>query len=438
MRGLLASNALYFCWMLVPSIVLSATFHQPLFCVDTLAFPFIEARLSRPLAILFRLLWTVLFIALLLGAWNIEPKSYLFYFGMMAYAPTGVLGQALLMAVFLGLFLVIPAPRWGRSKSSRWLFIACGAVLAFKMVSSVILDNETRRAFPFVAAAPSTIKYIVLNATSATARTSHALSTPTFSNFVDRHPTLPNKVVLMMVESWGETAHNLGLIKADLTQRRIEVLESGFTDYDGATLQGEFREMCARFIETSDLTFDHKVGGNCAPHVFRSKNYDVIGLHGYAKGFNARYLIWKNLGFGEAYFEEEMSALKHCPGAFPGVCDTDLINHGMDLLAKREKAFLYLLTLSSHELVDPTMAIPDKRYLSDIPAQSLAQIVARNALSALVAKLDGGDDKTCVVAYVVGDHPPPSLTLTGALDGKRRVPYLVLGFHCPSSPAPAQ
>lgn len=252
---------------------------------------------------------------------------------------------------------------------------------------------------------------------------------PTFLNHIKGTEKMPQKLVLLVVESWGESQASLVSVKKRLQRDGVKVLASGFTDYHGSTMQGEIRELCSQYIRLDSDTNFSSVADNCAPEYMKNKGYKVFGLHGYQKMFYARDTVWKHLGIDNAYFQPDMQQLNTCPGPFAGICDEDMITYGIDLIRHEDKAFLYMLSLSSHEPVASSMLEAPTQYFRDIDAIGDSQIVARNAIGSMVAALSMSADQGCTEAYIVGDHQPPSAVNSEQLPANQ-VPYMRMSFHC--------
>lgn len=252
---------------------------------------------------------------------------------------------------------------------------------------------------------------------------------PTFLNHIKDIEKMPQKMVLLVVESWGESQASLVSVKKRLQRDGVRVLETGFTDYHGSTMQGEIRELCSQYIRLNSDTNFSSVADNCAPAYMKKIGYEVFGVHGYQKMFYARDTIWKHLGVDNAYFQPEMRQLNTCPGPFAGICDEDMITYSIDLIRNKDKAFLYMLSLSSHEPVASSMLEAPTQYFRDIDAIGDSQIVARNAIGSMVATLSRSADLGCTEAYIVGDHQPPSAINSEQLPANQ-VPYMRMSFHC--------
>jgi hypothetical protein len=236
----------------------------------------------------------------------------------------------------------------------------------------------------------------------------------------------------MLVESWGERSDALDKMAEEISARGFHVIKHGFTTYRGSTLSGEFRELCAKYLQPSDGLIDEVKNLQCAPRYMHERQYSVIGMHGYEKAFYARSTFWSRFGVEQQVFGNELRTLPQCPGPFPGTCDENLIGYGIDRLdASNTPTFLYMLTLSSHEPLDPESSSQRGRYFNDIDVAHPTQIVTRRAISELIEKLQNRKSRACTLAYIVGDHQPPSASSKGGIFEPGKVPYLVFSINCP-------
>jgi hypothetical protein len=416
--------------ILIPSFIWSAMFHGFFVCIEPLFFMLLEDRFRPRTIRVLRTLWCILFSISLLANWNILPLSYVFYFDVVLLgSPIKVMLSLACVLLLLG-FYIFSGTADITSRKSRRFQLSAGLVmliLKLALVWSAPILSQLRHAI----ITPSELagKVIEQSISSSSQSFSGPIAGPTFLNLVKRQSSLPPKVVLMVVESWGESARSLGQIEGGLQAHGIKIVESGFTTYQGSTLQGEFRELCSQNIRLHGDFLLSDMNSECAPGYFQRMGYRVLGMHGYKKDFYSRDLIWKKLGIQERYFDDSMKNLDRCNGPFTGVCDSDLIRHGTRLASGPERTFLYLLSLSSHEPLPTPLVAADTHYFTDIDTVTGTQVVARNAVASLVAALDTDRNGACTLAYIVGDHQPPSAVAGGMLD-PQKVPFLALSFHC--------
>ena len=265
---------LYCIWLLTPSFLLSLIFHRPIICVDVLAFPLLESRLNRLAIVVLRLTWTLLFVVYLFGSWNIFPISYGFYLNSIGAIPLSVLGLSAVMLCVLMAFIMLPPRRWGNPAIPRVLFVICTVLFLAKALLSLFLDSGGPPTVPISTAGPSAVKFVYQHPFLLQHSTTDVVDAgaTTFAHYAAHTPRLPNKVVLMVVESWGETENNLALMKERFNANGIVVAQSGFKIFQGATLQGEFREICSTFVELSTPALDKALKQRCAPQFFRDRN----------------------------------------------------------------------------------------------------------------------------------------------------------------------
>jgi hypothetical protein len=422
-------------WLFVPTLLWSLVFHGLVLCIDPLLLQALDGRVRRGIAVALRSAWAVMFGVALLYAWNITPPTYSFYLHeALPFCPPSVLASMLVAVLALSWFSTSRTTARLPRALSLTLVGAAFVLLAFKLAVVAVAGQP--------AALQKRIKSQVVTvgrmgwATLFRPPPSTVRGTPqvTFNGFMRGQPELPAKLILMVVESWGERPAELERIAAEIAGARVRVVGSGFTTYRGATLSGEFRELCSQYVAPTDVLKKGQAGIDCAPGRLAGKGYKAIGLHGYQKGFYARATFWQRFGIPEGIFREELTGMEQCVGPFEGVCDESLVRRGVELLGRDEgKRLVYMLTLSSHEPLDRrVLARPPGRYFGDVKVVHPTQLVTRRAISALLSELTSRADQPCTMAYVVGDHQPPSASATRDVFVENKVPFLAFKYNCPS------
>ncbi len=423
-------------WILGPSVLWSLVFQQVFFCVDPLLLHPVERTLPRWLSLALRAAWVLGFAGALLFAWNIPPQAYGFYLReALPFSPTSVLVSLGVVSLFLIWFLLYRTRRHESVLLARMMLVSGVVLLALKSLSSVGMLQ--------VAWIQDYVRSPVLGFGRMVVEMRHDIQTPvneaygaTFYSYVRAQPALPPKIVLMVVESWGETASAVERMASEIRSTRRQVLSSGLTTYRGSTLSGEFRELCAKdLMPTGELT-NVSPRFECAPVLLQRKGYQVTGLHGYKRFFYARDTFWKRFGISHAEFREDLIDLVQCPGPFEGVCDSALVKRGTELLDKDGKRFIYMLSLSSHEPVAPSALRTPGAFFGGVEVVHPTQVVSRRAVSDLLVVLDGRAEQSCTLVYVAGDHQPPSATGKQIFESGK-VPFIVFSHNCPTPPPSA-
>lgn len=424
-------------WMLVPTLLWSLFLHIPVLCVDPLILPAIERRLPPRFVVFGRIIWVAIFAMTLLMAWNIFPPTYLFYLHeALPFTPRFVLG-ALAIATFLLIwFSLLSNVLQKMGRWYRWIFSAGVLLFVMKVFATlgVVYSPLIRQHIksPTLASA-----YQLLAAVGASQPTGGAVAeTPenTFYSFVKRQESLPPRVVLMLVESWAEKQDTLAAMAGDIQSQGFQVKTYGFTSYVNSTLSGEFRELCAKYMQPSEGLLDEMGKLRCAPRYLSDKGYQVIGFHGYQAEFYARTTFWDRFGIKNKVFGDKFHDQPQCPGPFPAVCDENLIRRSIDLLDDSAKpAFTYILTISSHEPLDPAALDRRGSYFNELRVDHPTQIVTRRAISALTERLAARSFPGCTLVYITGDHQPPTASARGDIFEPGKVPYMAFTRNCSAS-----
>jgi hypothetical protein len=420
-------------WLVVPSLLWSIVFHQPSLCIDPLFLQAVERKLSLRLALTIRALWALGFSGALLFAWNVTPDSYLFFLReALPFSPPRVIVSVVLTVLLLLWFVLYCGPKGQPPLSSRTL-LAVGTLL-FVLKSLALSDAAMMNPVQEYVRSPTVGLARMLLDYRKRAMASDATGTPreTFNAFVRRQPTLPPKIVLMVVESWAEEAASLDKVVVALQSDRVRVLDAGFTVYRGSTLSGELRELCSQYVLPSEGLKQRASQLDCAGEFLGGKGYRSVGLHGYERAFYARAAFWRRFGIEKDLFIDEFEGAKRCAGPFVGVCDADLVQRGVELLNREPGMnFVYLLTLTSHEPLDPSVLKQHTNRFSAIKVAHPTQVVTRAAIAGMLDELERRVDRTCTLLYVVGDHQPPSASSAAtAVFESNKVPYLALSFDC--------
>ena len=431
------SRILSLTWMLVPTLLWSLFFHIPVLCIDPLLLPAIEKRVSSKFIVFGRLIWVVIFAMILLKSWNISPRTYLFYLHeALPFTPKFVLGGLGITVILLIWFSLLPNISQKLGGWYAWTF-AVGVIVFVVKISAalgIVYAPTIRQHIASPLLANAHLLFAAARANPNKTGTVAESPESTFYSFVKQQELLPSQVVLMLVESWGERHDTLAAMADDIRNQGFQIKKFGFTSYRGSTLSGEFRELCSKYVQPSDGIMDEVQNMRCAPQYLFDKGYQTIGVHGYQGSFYARNTFWKRFGIKNKVFGDKLQSQPQCPGPFPAVCDENLIQFGIDMLNNSiDPVFLYILTISSHEPVDPAALNRRGKYFSELKVDHSTQVVARRAISALVAGLQDRRQSGCTLVYIVGDHQPPSASVQGDVFEPEKVPYLTFTQNCAAS-----
>lgn len=152
-----------------------------------------------------------------------------------------------------------------------------------------------------------------------------------------------NKVVMVLVESWG-VPKNIDLLKAQL--RPFDSLQT--------TVIGLYPRMVAytQGAEWEDIGIPGgKVNDSLIlPLRYRKAGYETWYVHGYDGNFYEREKNYPSYGFDSLLFRKDFLArgLKNCQYGFPGICDKSLGAWLSDKLDNDKKQFVYWTTLDAH------------------------------------------------------------------------------------------
>lgn len=233
---------------------------------------------------------------------------------------------------------------------------------------------------------------------------------------------LPNKIVLVVVESWGwfQDPAARALITAPLqklaAQRPDLHLELGETIFQGSTVNGELRELCGIRSTSIHLPDPRIPLQGCLPHALAAQGYTSTAMHGYRGSMFNRLHWYPELGFTQQLFDRELlERLGHasrCGATFPGVCDGDipaLIGRQLDDPA-HPKQLVYWLSLNAHLPI----------YASDDP---------RAAIDCSASPTTASDEQECRLAKL---HHLTMAALAEMMAQRRDTALVVVGDHAPA------
>jgi hypothetical protein len=428
---LLMSNVSIVAWTVGPSVLWSFVFHNVLFCLDPLLLYRMERVSPLWLGIALRVFWVFGFSVALLVAWNITPGSYLFYAReALPFSPASVLVSLAVVVLFLFWFVFYRGTAHQSESLSRTIFLFGLLLLVLKSLSVagwVQIPWVEQIRSPMIG-----VGRMLFSMKNDPAATVNAAPGATFNSFVRAQQTLPPKIVVMIVESWGERADALKQISSGIENEKFRVLTSGFTTYRGSTLSGEFRELCSKYLMPTDELKGGTSDLDCAPEFLHRQGYKISGLHGYERSFYARATFWNRFGITNKFFREDLPGLEHCPGPFDGTCDTALVKRGIEVLDREVGPnVVYLLTLSSHEPLEPIALQQPSAFFRDVNVVHPTQVVTRRAISDLMVELKRKQNRPCTLVYIAGDHQPPSASSKGGIFENNQVPFLSFTYNCP-------
>lgn len=406
--------------------------------------------------------WAVL-ATFVLRAFNVELMSLGFYADFAGSLPPPRPATVLAM---LSMALALPAVSLAQRvfdpgrrarcdtakaplQSSRWAWLAASLLVACLLAARQLggVESSVRRTLPSPAGTLLRDQFGPLLAGppeaatqpgSAAPRQAAAAALLSAADWLGANGPLPDQLVLVVVESWADTAAGLqaleGLARSAFGSR-LQQVTSGWRPWQGATLNGELRELCGLQLPLTHAA-DIPVA-DCLPRRLAARGYTSIAGHGYQGLFYLRSVLYPRLGFSNSTFlEQARAALPVCPGAFTGLCDGALFGLLMDQAGPSPRRLVYFMSLQSHE---PVLAMPHAGaapQVADEAGLPLSTREARGFVATVLRDLAARPALGCrTVVHLVGDHPPPSLAASG--QDAPGVSYLHLRLQdqarCPSS-----
>jgi hypothetical protein len=244
------------------------------------------------------------------------------------------------------------------------------------------------------------------------------------AGWLDAEPRSHN-LVLVILESGGTPMDPKWreLLAEPFTSAAIRSrydVETGVVPFGGATVPGEYRELCN---VTSGITESPpvKILNSCLPYRARQNGFETIYLHGFNSAIFRRAGAVPRLGFEKNKFHQDFRSegLRDCGGPFRGTCDEEIAGWIGDYLVRdsERRHFVDFLTLNSHL---PVAADQDSSAIlgcgtqdsqvSDEAACNLLGLVIRAERA--IAKVAVRPDLPETEFVIVGDHAPPFIQRT--------------------------
>ena len=184
--------------------------------------------------------------------------------------------------------------------------------------------------------------------------------------------------------------------------------------FKGASVSGEFRELCGIWAGILRQPGSDTLKSKCLPSILAAEGYDTWAYHGFNSYLFNRHILYPQMGFSHIFFREQLLAtglVRDCRGAFIGVCDADIGNMLRNTLEDNvaKPKFVYWLTLDSH------LPVPRPKVSSDLchsdpffDDQDVCGWLER-VHSTLSRIADVATDKKLPPTefIIVGDHAPP-------------------------------
>lgn len=219
---------------------------------------------------------------------------------------------------------------------------------------------------------------------------------------------LNDRILLILNESWGVPKRRDVQEEIIAPVSGVVALEYGESDFVGATIAAEFRELCQlkpnHFnMANVDTGFD-----GCLPRKLKQLGYSTMSMHGASGLMYDRARWYPRVGFENMIFFESRAWPRRCY-SFPGACDLDMRGEVEKYFAFQGKRFFYWLTLNTHSFYDSRDLSRDffdcERY--GVEGESCRNFKLQAQFFSGLAELLKSESMKGVEVVVVGDHSPP-------------------------------
>ena len=225
------------------------------------------------------------------------------------------------------------------------------------------------------------------------------------------------KILLIVAESLGslknESAQQEVFRKISEQKDLYEFLTIDEVYINGATVQGEIRELCNLLLHNGHDTrhFNEEDFAVCLPQVLSKQGYHTTAFHAAASPMYHRKSLYPKLGFQKTIFNEHMQDKKRCH-SFKGTCDSEIFPMIAQEFANNERALVYWLTLTSHYPYSEkdifNHRFDCKKFSIDNNTTICRNIQMQTQFMDLLAELSNKPEMKGVEVLIVGDHMPPA------------------------------
>ena len=227
-----------------------------------------------------------------------------------------------------------------------------------------------------------------------------------------------NKKILLIV------AESLGSLKNESAQQEVfrkiseqkdlyEFLTIDEVSINGATVQGEIRELCNLLLHNGHDTrhFNAEDFVVCLPQVLAKQGYHTVAFHGAGSNMYHRKSLYPKLGFQKTMFNEHMQDKKRCH-SFKGTCDSEIFSLVAQEFAQHDKTLVYWLTLTSHYPYSEKDIFNHRfdcaKFSINNNTTICRNIKMQTQFMDLLADLSKQPEMKGVEVLIVGDHMPPA------------------------------
>jgi hypothetical protein len=416
-------------YLVLPSLIYSFIYKSFRIVLDPILLLTAEALIPVFARRILRLAWIVLCGCVLLMDWNIYSESYLFYgsmLGRIVFTPHGltILSAMAVMTAFLLLPSRILKPNWMAFVASIVVYTGLVWVEGQPWAGQYLpwIRTPLERAIQAV----QTDRDQFFNWSVTGRDVSHVTVTHHLYDTIAPLPAsaLPQKIMMFMMESWGERPADLdALRKRLLTMPGVASVQSGYDQFHGSTLPGEVRELCGMQL---NFKKPKALSDHCLPKQLAADGYQTTAFHGFEGYFYSRDVIYPALGFNWIHFRKDIKAADTCGGAFPGRCDDDTVGYALGQAAQPGKQFSYMMSLSAHAVIDPLTLKRPYVIANQLGRPGSDGQVLDRAMILLAVRSAGANPALADgLLYFAGDHNPPEEADALGLP-RGQIPYLLV------------
>ncbi|MBE9595770.1 sulfatase-like hydrolase/transferase [Moraxella sp. K2450] len=255
-----------------------------------------------------------------------------------------------------------------------------------------------------------------------------------YDSVLNQQP-ISDKILFVVSESWGETARpnqQQAILKPIYDKKdKLQFIEQGSFPFVGATVMGEFRELCKKKLMVMDSkNIPPHEFEQCLPNLLKQQGYTTHSIYGADDRLYSPNYWYPLAGLDNRHFVDDLPNGGQCM-SFDGRCDVQLLPYVKNALQSSDKSFVYWLTLNSHAPYD------DKIFIDGIDCQSVGLKDSTQSCNNYrlhyqffhtLSQLIDDENMKGLEVYVVGDHAPPLTNLKEGLTAFKGVDVAWLHF----------
>lgn len=230
----------------------------------------------------------------------------------------------------------------------------------------------------------------------------------------------------------------------------LYTIEVGRHAFKGATLSGEFRELCGlRTAGTPTRADALAMRPDCLPQLLHDRGFRSLAIHGNSGLFYNRSAAYPAIGFDRTLFYSDFTtrdrrAEKCVTRGFEGICDASTVRAALDFLTPDERRYAHVMSLDTHFPLGANR-LGGAECPPELAGWTVDLCLYRNQMANALARMArelAAAPALPDVVFIFGDHAPPyAIAEQRNFFDRTHVPFITLrrrtSKEASTSPHPA-